>query len=85
MPRSGAGSSAFTHVVSRTTSVWYLLHWMQATVQTLEHSLQQIQAAVARERSQIPKVAGVHDEDASFRLRVGPPLQHAATGDGRQG
>ena len=39
-------------------SVWCLLHRMQATVQTLEHSLQQIQAAVARERSQIPKVAG---------------------------
>ena len=47
-------------------SVWYLLHWMQATVQTLEHSLQQIQAAVARERSALPKVFGVHDEDASF-------------------
>jgi hypothetical protein len=58
-------------------SVWYLLRWMQATVQTLEHSLQQIQAAVARERLQIPKVVGVHDKDASFRLHLGPQV-HAA-------
>ena len=59
-------------------AVWYLLRWMQATVQTLERSLQQIQAAVARERLQIPKVLGVHDEDASFRLRLGPQLQQSS-------
>jgi hypothetical protein len=44
------------HDLRSRPDVGSLLHRLQATVQTLDQSLQQIQAAVARERSQLPQV-----------------------------